>query len=209
LKVLIAITTLIFGATFLALPRNGGGWFWDIGGGLGFLAFAGLLFQMIPRARAGTGKRHEVLGYWVLATAIAHAFWLLAGDGVVRFYLEPGAPSYMWLGLAALLALALMAILARMPDRMRVHGRFQVFRRVHRILGFTIVITAALHVVLSGFYLPTWPQVLLVGLASLAMCFGRTAWARLSEPPAASGLGYLLAGGIATGLFVAIRNIAA
>lgn len=208
MKVLILVIALVFGATFLALPRNGGGWFWDISGALGYLALAGLLFQMIPQAGTRTGRRHEILGYWVLGTAIAHAFWLLAGDSVVRFHLVPGAPAYMWLGLAALVALAVLAVLARMPDRMRVHRRFAVFRRVHRILAFLATGTAALHVVLSGFYVPAWPQILLVGLILLATCFGRPVWMKLREPPAASGWGYLAAGTVAAGLFVLVRNLA-
>lgn len=207
MKVLVLIVVLIFGATFLAPPGNSGGWFWDIGGALGFLAFAGLLFQMIRHARPRASMRHEVLGYWVLGTTLAHGFWLLAGDGVVRFYLQPGAPSYMWLGLAALLALALLTVLARMPDRMRVHGRFPVFRRVHRILAFVATGAAALHVLLSGFYLPTWPQILLVGLVLVATCSGRSLWARLEEPPTASGLSYLVIGTVAAGLFVLARNL--
>lgn len=63
MKVLVLVVVLTFGATFLTLPRNGDGWFWDIGGALGFPAFAGLLFQMIPHPRARTGTRHEALGY--------------------------------------------------------------------------------------------------------------------------------------------------
>lgn len=143
----------------------------------------------------------------MLGTALAHAFWLLAGDGTVRFYLQPGAPAYMWLGLVALLTLAALAVLARMPDRMRVHGRFPVFRRVHRILAFIATGTAALHIVLSGFYLPAWPQILLVGLVLLATCFGRPFWARLEEPPTAAGWSYLAVGTMAVGLFVLARNL--
>lgn len=208
MKVLCLIIVLVFGVTFLALPRNAGGWFWDIGGALGLLAFAGLMFQMIPYARTWTSKRHETLGYWVLGTAIVHAFWLLGGDGVVYLYLKPGAPLYMWLGLISLLVLAVLAIIARMPDRIRVTRRFSAFKRVHRVLAFVTVLTAALHIVLSGFYYPTWPQAALVVLILAGMCFGRPVWAKLSEPPTASGLAYLMVGGLAIGAFVLVRNIA-
>ena len=209
LRTLFLVITLVFGVTFLVLPRNSGGWLWDIGGALGFLAFAGMLFQMIPypRTSTNTSKRHEVLGYWVLGTAIAHAFWLLTGDGVMHLYLKPGAPFYMWFGLVAIVALAVLAVLARMPDRMRVHRRFPVFRRVHRILAFFGVGSAALHIMLSGFYLPTWSQSVLIGVILLAMCLGRSVWRRLPESPTASGLSYLLIGGGAVGLFVLIRTL--
>lgn len=207
LKTLAVVVGLIFGATFLILPRNSGGWFWDIGGALGFLALAGMLFQMIPYPRTQTAKRHEILGYWVLGTAVAHAFWLLIGDGTLHLYLKPGAPLYMWLGVAGIAMLALLAVLARMPDRMRVHRRFATFRRVHRILAFVAVAGTLLHVLLSGFYLPTWPQTGLVVLLFLGMCLGRKIWMRLSEPPTASWQEYAIIGTASVAVFLLIRNL--
>ena len=208
MKVFCLIIALVFGVTFIALPRNAGGWFWDAGGALGLLAFAGLMFQMVPYARTVTSKRHQTLGYWVLGTAVLHAFWLLIGDDVVRFYLQAGAPLYMWLGLASLIVLAVLAIIAKMPDRARLTRRFATFRLVHRILGFATIITATLHIVLSGFYYPSWPQIALVVLMVAAMCFGRPVWTRLSAPPTASGLAFLVVGVLAVGAFVLVRNVA-
>ncbi len=198
----------VFAIGFLAEPLRGAGWFWELGNALGFLALAGILFQMIPMPRGGPVRRHEVLGYWILATALAHAFWFLAGDGTVRFYLQPGAPLYMWLGLAALVLLALLSLLARMPDRMRVHRQYRGFRRTHRWLGQAVVVTAGLHVVLSGFYLPRWWQALLL-MALAALCIaGRRLWARLPSPGTASPASYLAAGALAGAAFVLIRNLA-
>lgn len=135
---LLALTlpiVAVFLITLLAAPRLGGGWFWDAGNALGFLAFAGLLVQMIPARGARGLPAHERLGYAVLAVAVAHAFWFLLGDGTVRVYLQPDAPLHMLLGLGGLLILAVLTILARMPDRLGLHADYRAFRRTHRMLG--------------------------------------------------------------------------
>lgn len=206
MKGLAIVVVLVFAVTFLSLPRNGGGWFWDLGNGFGFLALAGLIFQMIPPRHARPGRRHEFIGYWVLGTSIVHAFWFLIGDGTIRFYLLPGAPTYMWLGLAALIVMAVLAVLARMPDRRRVHHNFHVFRRTHRILAYFVAGAAFLHVVMAGFYLPSWLQIVLLALVIVGACFGQKAWSRLTAPPPPSGLTYLAIGAVALGAFSLIRN---
>lgn len=203
---LAVVLGLVFGVTFLAAPRTGGGWFWDFGNGLGFLALGGLLYQMIPPARARSGRGHEYLGYWVLGTAILHAFWFLGGDGTVRFYLLPGASIHVWPGLIALVALAVLAVLARMPDRMRVHPRFRTFRQVHRALAFLAVGTGFLHVVLSGFYLAGRAQVLLLALLTLAACLGRPDPVRNHAVSPPRGRAYVLMGAVLVAGFVLIRN---
>ena len=204
LAILIA---LVFATTFILMARVGGGYFWDFGNALGFLAFAGILFQMIPYPRSKAARRHEQLGYWVLAVAIVHAFWYLVGDAVVRVYLLPGAPIYMWSGLIGILALAMLTVFARMPDRMRIHKRFSNFRMTHRILGFIVVASASLHILLSGFYLATWPERGMLFLITLAACFGRQYWMRLKQPPTASSAVYVIVGSVAVLLFVLIRNV--
>lgn len=207
LRVLSIVVTLVFLASFAGGSVVGGGWFWDFGNALGFLALAGLLFQMIPYARARETRRHERLGYWVLGAAFAHAFWFLAGDGAVRVYLQPGAPLAMWLGLAALVVLAVLTAIARMPDRMRLHRRFQAFRTVHRWLGIAVVAAAALHVILTGFYLSGWVQDALLVLILAACCVGRPCWARLGTPPVASGIGFAGLGIVAVVAFLLLRNL--
>lgn len=207
LAVLAGVVGLVVLVTFVGVAPVGGGWFWDFGNALGFLALAGILFQMIPYARAQATKRHELLGYWVLAVAMLHAFWFLAGDGAVRVYLQPGAPPAMWLGLIGLVGLAVLTALARMPDRMRVHRRFRTFRAVHRWLGYGVVAAAALHVMLTGFYLSRWVQDGLLVLLAAACCFGRPYWARLGVPPVASGTGFVAVGLVAAAGFLLARNL--
>ncbi|TPE53274.1 ferric reductase-like transmembrane domain-containing protein [Amaricoccus solimangrovi] len=205
--VLAAIVGLVFLVSFASGARVGGGWFWDLGNALGFLGLAGILFQMIPAARGAATKRHERLGYWVLAIAGAHAFWFLLGDGAVRVYLQPGAPLAMWLGLAALLVLAPLTLLARMPERARVHRSFRGFRAVHRFLGFAVVGTASLHVALTGFYLTRWLQDALLLAVISACCLGRSYWARLGAPAVASAPAFAAAGLAAAAAFVLARNL--
>ena len=208
MPVLTLVLALVFGLSFLVMPRPGGGWFWDFGNGLGVLAFARLLFQMIPCRRGSTLIRHEGLGYAVLALVVGHACWLLAGDGVLRFYLLPGAPLYMWLGLAAAVALAAMTLLARMPERKRLHRDYARFRQLHRWLGLGLVLAAGLHMALSGFYLPRWWQGLALLALALAASLGRRQWARLGAPPAASARAFLAMGAVAVALFVLVRDAA-
>ena len=204
---LAAVVGLVFLVTFADGRRVGGGWFWDLGTALGFAALAGILFQMIPFARAGESRIHQRLGTWVLGAAILHAFWFLFGDGAVWTYLSPGAPLAMWLGLAALLLLGLLSVIARMPDRARLHRRFRTFLTLHRGLGFAVVAAAGLHVALTGFYLARWGQDLLLLALMAAACLGRPLWARLGRPPVASGPAFALMGALAGGAFLLARNL--
>lgn len=206
--VLAVIVALTFLLSFAGGSRVAAGWFWDFGNALGFLALAGMLFQMIPYARGAATRRHETFGYWVLGLAILHAFWFLLGDGAVRVYLQPGAPLAMWLGLLAIAILAALTLLARLPDRMRVHRRFRVFRSVHRALGFALVAAAGLHVALTGFYLAGRVQDALLVLLIAASCLGRPWWARLGRPPVASGRAFVAVGLVATGAFLLLRDLA-
>ena len=64
----------------------GAGIFWDAGNALGFAAFAGLLYLTITSSRRLDVRAHQLLGYGVLAVAVAHAFWFMLGDGAVIDY---------------------------------------------------------------------------------------------------------------------------
>jgi len=192
---------LILAVAALADPWRADGAFWDFGNAMGFVALAGLIFQMIPAPR-GQARPHERLGYWVLGVTLLHAFWFLAGDAAARFYLLPGGPLHMWLGLAAVLLLAGLSILARMPDRLRLHPSYRHFRKLHRYLALACLAAALLHVLLSGFYLPHgWQGAGLVALA-LICAFGRL------RPQVAAVPAYLMAGGATAALFVLIREVA-
>lgn len=203
------LVALVFGLTFLDSSRFGGGWFWDFGNALGFLGFAGLLFQMIPPIRARRDRQHEFLGYWVLGTVIVHAFWFLVGDGTVRFYLQPGTSLHVWIGLGALLLLGALAVLARMPDRVHIQPSFHSFLKIHRVLAFLTVGGALLHILLSGFYLSTWTQIALIGLLTITACFARSGWFRIGKGEARPSTAYPTLGLVAMAVFVLIRNLGA
>lgn len=207
--VLTGLVVLVFGLTFLSGPTPAGGWFWDLGNGVGFLAFAGILFQMIPVRGRAAMDAHEWLGYGVLALVLLHAFWFLAGDGAVHVYLQWGAPAQMIFGLAAVLALAGLTVLARMPDRLIRHRSYRSFRDLHRTLALVVAGAAALHVVLSRFYLAGLAQALLFAGLTLAMCLGRGGWDRVTLRTTAPLAGVLALGVVAVGLFAAIRTLAA
>jgi hypothetical protein len=207
--VLAGLVVLVFGLTFLSGPTPGGGWFWDLGNGIGFLAFAGLLFQMIPVRGRAAMDAHEGLGYGVLALVLLHGFWFLAGDAAVHVYLQWGAPPHMILGLAAVLALAVLTVLARMPDRLTRHRSYRSFRDLHRTLALVVAGAAALHVVLSRFYLAGLAQALLFAALTLTMCLGRSGWDRVTLRTTAPLAGFLALGAVAVGLFAAIRTLAA
>ena len=207
--ILTGVVVLVFGLTFLFGPTPGGGWFWDLGNGIGFVAFAGLLFQMIPVRGRAAMDAHEWLGYGVLGLALLHGFWFLAGDGAVHVYLQWGAPPHMILGLVALLALAALTLLARMPDRLTRHRSYRSFRDLHRTLALIVAGAAALHVILSRFYLAGPVQALLFAALTLAMCLGRGMWDRVPLRTTAPLARFLALGTVAVGLFAALRTLAA
>lgn len=200
---LAALIVLVFASTFMHHPMVGGGMAWDFGNALGFLAVAGLLFQMLRWPHRDTARMHEELAYWVLGAALVHALWMLAIDDVLRVYLRPGAPGYMWSGLIALIALAVLCVIARMPDRMRVHKRYRLFRQVHRGLGVLVICAAGYHVLGSGFYLPHVAQVVLIIAVALGCCLlpAIRRWPTDRVPT------YLILGMAAAGLFTILRNI--
>ena len=206
MRALAAFFILIFAVSFLGQPRLGAGWIWDLGQGIGFAAFAGLLFQMIPARRQGTGRAHARIGDAVVMFVLAHGFWLLLSDDALRVYLQPGAPLHMWLGLAALLLLTALSVLAHMPERMRLHRHYAQFRLWHRWLGALATIAAALHIVLSGFSLPGWPSVLALVALTLLCCLGRGAWGRLGAPFQARLSAYVVGGACFVAVFAMIRN---
>jgi hypothetical protein len=207
MKALVATLAAVFLITSLAAPTMGAGWFWDAGNALGFAAFGGLLYLTITSNRRLDVRAHQVLGYGVLFVAIAHAFWFLLGDAAVIEFLKPGAPDYMWLGLASLLLLGILMTVALVPDRMRVHGNYPAFKYWHRVVAVATIISATYHIVVSNFYLGAWYQVVLFVSITLAAAFGRAYWIKLGQIPVATNVSYILVSAVFGALFVAVRNL--
>lgn len=207
MKSLLIMLGVVFLITFLAAPTMGAGWFWDAGNGLGFAAFAGLLYLTITSSRRLDVRAHQVLGYGVLLLALLHAFWFLLGDAAAVEFIQPGAPDYMWLGIVGLLLLGVLITVALVPDRMRVHKDYPAFKYWHRVIAIVTIACIAYHIVVSDFYLGAWYQVVLFVTLALAVSFGRMYWIRLGQLPIATVPAYLVSSVILTAVFAAVRNL--
>jgi len=201
--------TAVFLITLLGAPAMGAGWFWDTGNGIGFAAFAGLLYLTITSNRRLDVRAHQILGYFVLALAVGHAFWFLLGDATAVEFIKIGAPDYMWLGIVSLLAFIVLIMTANLPDRMQVHKNYTSFKYWHRVLTIVVIGGAAYHIVVSNFYLATWYQAALFALISLAVCLGRAYWVKLGQIVIASPAAYLVLSSVLIIAFVGLRNLPA
>jgi hypothetical protein len=177
MTVLLATLGTVFLTTFLASPTMGAGWFWDAGNGFGFAAFGGLLYIGITSFQRPDVRAHQMLAYTVLFVAVLHALWFL------------------------------LVTIALMPDRLRVHKTYPVFRYWHRVLAVATVACCTHHIVVSNFYLATrYQAVLFIVLAAVAS-FWRAGWAKLGQTAIATPAAFLLLTTLLTGLFSAIRNL--
>jgi hypothetical protein len=206
---LLATLAVVFLITFLAAPTMGAGWFWDAGNGIGFAAFAGLLYLTITSNRRLDVRAHQVLSYAVLLLVIGHAFWFLLGDATAVEFIKFGAPDYMWLGIVSLILFIVLVTTANIPDRLRVHKNYPSFKYWHRALTVTVIGGAAYHIVVSNFYLGTWYQALLFAFISISVCLGRNYWIRLGQIAIVSPAVYLALSAVLIVAFTGIRNVPA
>jgi hypothetical protein len=209
MKPLLATMAVVFLITFLAAPTMGAGWFWDAGNGIGFAAFAGLLYLTITSNRRLDVRAHQILGYAVLLLAVGHAFWFLLGDATAVEFMKIGAPDYMWLGMVSVVLLAVLITTANVPDRLRVHKSYPSFKYWHRVLTVAMIASAAYHIIVSNFYLDAWYQAGLFILISIGVCLGRAYWIKLGQIAIASPAAYLAISAILTGAFAGLRNLPA
>jgi predicted CXXCH cytochrome family protein len=97
------------------LPASGG-IAWDIGIALGYVALVGAITLYLyplrgaglPHKRLFTLSQHRRIGWTILTLGLLHVAILLVAQPLVGHYLLPSAPLYMLLGLAALIALAIL-----------------------------------------------------------------------------------------------------
>jgi len=209
MKPLLATMAVVFLITFLAAPTMGAGWFWDAGNGIGFAAFAGLLYLTITSNRRLDVRAHQILGYAVLLLAVGHAFWFLLGDATAVEFMKIGAPDYMWLGMVSIVLLAVLITTANVPDRLRVHKSYPSFKYWHRVLTVAMIASAAYHIVVSHFYLDAWYQAGLFVSISIGVCLGRAYWIKLGQIAIASPAVYLAISAILAGAFAGLRNLPA
>ena len=207
MKILLAVFTAVFLPTLLAAPTMGGGWFWDAGNGLGFAAFAGLIYLGIGSYRRIDVRAHRLLGYTVLFIAVAHALWFLLGDAAAIEFIKFSAPGYMWFGIVGLILLFVLVIISLLPDRLKVHKNYPVFLYWHRVLAIATVACCVYHIVVSNFYLATWYQAVLFITVAMVTSLGRPWWIKFGPLPVVTPAAMMLVTLVFAGIFSLIRNL--
>jgi hypothetical protein len=112
----IALACALVTALLLCPLPASGGTLWDIGIALGYAALvvAATLYlyplrgEGLPHKRLFTLSQHRRIGWIALSLGLVHAAILLLSQPLIGHYLLPSAPLYMLLGLAALIALAIL-----------------------------------------------------------------------------------------------------
>jgi predicted CXXCH cytochrome family protein len=130
---------------------------WEIAQGLGLLAaLCALLLCLRPirprllRARTISLRRHEILGWLMLAAAVTHVAVALSVDRTSREHLRLTAPLYEWAGIGALLACLFLTVPSTAALRSRLWSRHRNFQALH--VGVTCLLLAliAAHVVTTN-----------------------------------------------------------
>ena len=153
------ITAALCALAWLTPTPAAGGWLWDFGNGLGFVAFALILALSLEPGRS---RLHRALAWLAVGAALLHGGYLLALDATLLEYLKPTMPPFMAAGLLALGLLALSVLTAGKVRRRIFSGR-QAFRRVHWALSAIIIAGAGYHVAGSAFYVNQGHQMALLG----------------------------------------------
>ena len=196
------IAAVLCALAWLTPTPAAGGWLWDLGNGLGVVAFALILVLSLEPGRS---RLHRPLAWLAVGAASVHGGYLLVLDATLVEYLKPTMPPYMAAGLVALALLALSALTSGKVRR-RIFPSQRAFRHLHWIFSSVVIAGSAYHVVGSAFYLNEGHQMAL--LAMLLVAFA--AWPRFSKPTgwllrpwAASPRSWLLARQVLAALAVA------
>ncbi len=204
-KSFVAITLLLFLVALLPLTRPGGGWFWELGNGLGFAALACILYLLIDTRRGGKVRAHQVISYLAAIFLVAHILWFLLGDPTVIEYAKPGASWSMWsawLALAVLVVLVVTSLPTLRPANYVDHGGFRLW---HRLLTVALLAASIHHIAGSGFYLfhPLhWSAFLVIAIFLMTLPLARNRGLRPVQP-----LPALLLSATAIGVFVGVKYL--
>ena len=204
-RLLLTLLSVLF-VTLIATPTLGAGWLWDTGNGVGFVAFAGLLYLGRSEGSGKNQQAHQLLGFAVLGVTTTHAYWFLLFDAAVIEYIKPGAPVYMWAGILGFILLTVLIFTGLPEYRLRLHKRYAIFKYWHRGLAFATIAGAGYHIVASGFYLGISFQVLLFVMLIIAALFGDQLITRREVETRQPSAMYLVAGVLCVLLFAGIRN---
>ncbi|MCP5179887.1 MAG: hypothetical protein H6993_07160 [Pseudomonadales bacterium] len=209
MRFLVGATVALLTLTLVVHPLLGGGVLWDLGNAIGLLALAGVLTLFAPGQFPRTPRRHQQLANAVLLMLLAHALWFPLTDAASHVYLLPGAPTYMWLGVAGFVVLLVAWQLSLPGSRQRWHASPASFRRWHRRLGMLAIILAAGHITLSGFYLGSpWQAAVFMVLVIAAPLLARSITPRLTDSGAPTVTQTVSVWLLACVAFVALRNLA-
>ena len=205
-SLVFTITSVLF-VTFLAAPGLGAGWAWDIGNGMGFVAFSGLLYLSKIGGSARNVRAHQLLGYVVLGGTVMHVYWFLVLDAAVIEYVKPGAPLYMWTGIAGFLMLFVLIFIGLPEYRLRLHKRYALFKSWHLGLALFTIMGAGHHIVASGFYLREPYQVALFVLLVAIVLFGDSYLGKREAETRQSSWVFIGLGIFCVAVFAGIRNV--
>ena len=163
---------LVFALALLGSSLHGDGWFWALGNSLGLLVYA-LLLILVINGRGGLGRseRHRWLGIAVIVTLVGHCAWFLIGDPITLEYLKLGAPHYMVAGLLSFGLLLLLSASSLVSYRGRSYSTYGSFRNWHKYLSVLAVVTALIHILLSGLYFSDYWQWGVLMLVSIGVYF--------------------------------------
>ena len=95
---------------------------------------------------------HQFIGWAALAAAILHVAGLVLVDHTVIEYLKPTTPLYQFSGIAAMLALLILALGSVAGVRRRLWASHRGFQATHVVLGCLAALLIAIHVVTTDRY---------------------------------------------------------
>ena len=176
---------------------------WELAQALGLGAVGGslILCMLAVRPRAGASgvfslRSHQLLGWLVLAAALAHVAGLLGADRTVVEHVKPAAPRYEYAGALALLLLLFLTAPAGAALRSRLWRTHRGFQAAHVAAACLLVVALAVHVVTTGRYVhggaQTAAYLLLSAVVLLALLRPRAQ--RRPAPAPAHGPGGLVYG---------------
>jgi predicted CXXCH cytochrome family protein len=97
-------------------------------------------------------RAHELLGWLALAAAVLHVALLLATDQRVVEHVKLTGPRYEFAGILALFVLLFLTVLAGAAVRQRLWPRHRSFQAAHVGAACLLVVTLAVHVLVTGRY---------------------------------------------------------
>lgn len=200
------LTLFVFTIALAYSTALGAGWWWDLAGGLGFMALAQLALLNIATGQGTRLSSHKVLGWSAVGLSAAHAGIYLGTDALVIEHLKLSAPPAMLIGVGAMLVATLGASLSLSRWKLKVHGSRDNFRRYHRLMSWVVLLGVLYHVAATSHSVHRPEQFVVLGAAALAiLVLARKIAASLNTGISMPSL--WLFSLLALGVFVGVRNV--